>query len=829
MKLLSVRLWTIISAFSVVGSILVNPVDAEEIRQRSQAEELTKALASYSRGSAAELIAQSNLTSIIGIEFKQTAEGLEVILKTAAGGERLVPLIIAEDKDLVVEILDATLGLALRNGVIEFNPAPGIEQVTLRRVDESSVRLTITGKSQSPSAEVLPSEQNLVLKVTPDQTTAQQFEPIQEINIVVTQVGTRVETDPREVPQSIQIIPQNIIENRQNNDIAEALEVIPGVVTAFDSFLFNDVNIRGFAAGYRRNGLNIPFFADPVNTANVERIEVLKGPASVLYGRATFGGTVNVVTKKPTDEPFYKVNAAIGNYATYRGAIDLSGPLNESGNVKYRLTLAGESENSFIDDVDRDRFQISPVILWEIGDSTDITFELDYSNVTAENNFGLPARGTVLDNINGDLDRDRNIGDPEFETREIDTLFVGYDLEHRFNDNWQLRNAFQFVHRASPDQSLFEIELLEDERTLVRNFNETNKFDFDSFLLDTSVVGRFNTGSIKHELLAGIELFRQDTDGDIDFGDASSIDLFAPELDNTILGDVTFSFIFKSRDETLGLYLQDKIELFDSLILLAGIRFDVTSSKFEDLDFGSVDFQQEEEFSPRFGIVYKVIPEASLYASYSRSFIPNFFTFSREQEIFSPQKGNQFEIGAKADINNKLSVNLAYFNLNIDNVPTTDPEDINFQIITGEQKSEGVELFVSGEILPGWNVIGGYTYNDAKITEDTDFEGNRIFNVPENAVSFLTNYEIQKGSLQGLGFGVGIYFVGERQGDLANTFEIPSYTRTDASIFYNRDRFRTALNFRNLFDIDYFENSESDLRVRYGAPFTVVGSISYEF
>jgi iron complex outermembrane recepter protein len=139
-------------------------------------------------------------------------------------------------------------------------------------------------------------------------------------------------------------------------------------------------------------------------------------------------------------------------------------------------------------------------------------------------------------------------------------------------------------------------------------------------------------------------------------------------------------------------------------------------------------------------------------------------------------------------------------------------------------------LLVSGEILPGWNVIGGYTYNDAKVTKDNVIEeGNQLNNVPEHALSLATNYEIQQGDLKGLGLGLEIYFVGDRSGDLDNTFELPGYTRTDASIFYNRGKFRTALNFRNIFDINYFESAQSDLRVRSGDPFTVIGSVSFEF
>ncbi|VEP12526.1 conserved hypothetical protein [Hyella patelloides LEGE 07179] len=634
----------------------------------------------------------------------------------------------------------------------------------------------------------------------------------------------------QEVPQSIQIIPQETLEQREVNNFTEALRNVPGIVFGGDTTNFNAPNIRGFRADYRRNGLRADIFGfGGEQTANIERLEILKGPASVLYGQGSFGGTVNLITKQPTDEPFYKVDAAIGNFDLYRGAVELSGPLNESKSLKYRLNLALETEESFVDFLDRDRFLIAPVLSWQIGKNTDITFEAEYSTLDFDTYNGLPARGTILDNINGEIDRDRFVNDPDLD-RERDAITVSYDLEHRFSDNWRIRNAFQFGYARGPGDFLFPTNLQEDDRTLELSLSSSDKFDTYSYLLDTYVVGNFNTGSIKHELLVGVELSRAEQYSTFTIGEVTPLDLFAPNYDNLVSQPNPDLFQEETIDQTLGIYLQDKIEFTDSLILLAGGRFDIVNTNSKNLVDDTSDFQQEEEFSPRVGIVYKVIPEVSLYASYSRSFVPNFGNRTEDGEIFEPRRGTQYEIGAKAEIARKLSVTLAYFDTTIENVPTSDPNNIVFDVVTGEQNSKGVELFVSGEILPGWNVIGGYTYNDATITEDNVFEeGNRINNVPEHAVSLFTSYELQQGSLKGLGGSLGIYFVGDRAGDLDNTFEAPSYTRTDASIFYNRDKLRAALNFRNLFDIEYFENAQNDLRVRYGAPFTVIGSLSYEF
>ena len=197
---------------------------------------------------------------------------------------------------------------------------------------------------------------------------------------------------------------------------------------------------------------------------------------------------------------------------------------------------------------------------------------------------------------------------------------------------------------------------------------------------------------------------------------------------------------------------------------------------------------------------------------------------------FDPERGTQYEIGVKADINDRLSATLALFDLTRSNVTTSDPDNSFFSIQTGEQKSQGVELDISGEILPGWNIITGYAYTDARVTEDNSIpEGNRLRNSPEHALNLWTTYRIQEGDLKGLGVGLGFNYLSERPGDLDNTFELPSFFRTDAAVFYEQDKFRAALNFRNLFDIDYFASARSRTRVDPGAPFTVQGEISWRF
>lgn len=272
--------------------------------------------------------------------------------------------------------------------------------------------------------------------------------------------------------------------------------------------------------------------------------------------------------------------------------------------------------------------------------------------------------------------------------------------------------------------------------------------------------------------------------------------------------------------------------LVDNLKLLLGLRFDTLNQSSGDDNQGikTGQTQSSDAFSRRVGLVYQPIQSISLYGSYSRAFTPNNGnTF--DGSAFKPQYGTSYEVGIKGDISNQLSATLAFYNLTLFNVLMDDPNHIGYSIQTGEQRSKGVELNLGGEISPGWNVIAGYAYTDVEVTKDTDpsLVGKLLNNIPKHSFNIWTSYEIQTGSLKGFGVGGGLFFIGDRQGDLANTFELPSYLRTDAAIFYKRDRFRAAINFKNLFNVDYFDSARNQLNVYYGDPFVVQGTISWQF
>ncbi|MCC5601445.1 TonB-dependent receptor [Nostoc sp. CHAB 5714] len=818
----------------------------------------------------ADLFAQQPTTTrviqITGVKATPTNKGVEVILETTVGAQLQV-INRSTSNNFIADIPNAQLRLPNGDGFTfrSEKPLSEIAEITVTNVDANTVRVTVVGEKALPTVELFDDNAGLVFGInsaatamqpppekptteTPqEEPAAQQDEPIELVvtgeqdgyRVPNSSTGTRTDTPLRDIPQSIQVVPQQVLRDQQVNRLDDALRNVAGVTAEFTAGPTVYYKIRGFAVADNsllRDGLPDPGVGDSVELANVERIEVLKGPASVLFGLGSPGGSINIVTKRPLSEPFYAVDATIGSYSFYRGAVDFSGPLNDSKTALYRFNAVYRNSGSFIDFYNSESLSLSPVVSLAIGKKTNLTLSADYIGTRdSGKSFGLPTVGTIFANPNGKLPRNRNLTEP---TDNVDgtTVRAGYQLEHKFNDNWSLTNAFRYGYR-----SLYSIEtrldgLDADNRTINRSLSIYDN-RFTSYNLTTNVVGKFSTGSIGHQLLFGVDLNRSisavpRTAGD---GDAASIDIFNPVYGQPNGGSGLFPFEASNEATTdsFGIYLQDQVALTESLKVLLGARFDGFKQVSEDFIANTESSQSDSALSPRIGIVYQPIPAISLYASYISSFTPARGTFlfgSNLDTLFEPERGRQFEVGVKADLNSRLSATLALYDLTRTNVLVTDPNDDDFQIQTGEQNSRGIELSLSGEILPGWNIIAGYAYTDARITKDTTFEvGSRLQNAADHAFNVWTTYEIQKGDLQGLGFGLGLFFVGDRAGDLPNTYDIPSYLRTDASIFYNRDRFRIGLNFKNLFDVEYFELGYFGGRVDYGQPFTVQGTVSFQF
>ncbi|MBH8576567.1 TonB-dependent siderophore receptor [Nostocaceae cyanobacterium CENA369] len=798
---------------------------------------------------------QSQLTtdvvSVTDVKVKTTNKGIELILVTASS-ERLQVLPKTQGNSYIVDIPNTKLQLASGESFRQEKPVAGITEVTIVNTGNNTLRLTVVGNQSPPQVELFDSvTEGLVFEVSTTASTAQQptttpeqnQEPIELLvtgtpntryQVPDTTVGTRTNRRVQDIPQSIQVVPRQSWQDQAAVNTIDALRSV-GVIQAANSPTNGDVfTIRGFqTSNILRNGLK-DYTAGAVSgqsqLANIERLEVLRGPASVLYGQGNPGGTINFVTKQPLSEPYFATSMTFGSYSFYQPTLDISGPLNSDKTLLYRLNASYISTESFVDFFYNQRYLIAPVLSWQISKNTKLTFEGEFRDQQQAHRTGLPAVGTVLPNRNGKIPLNVNTLD-EGAINNRRSMLLGYNFEHRFSDNWSLVNAFNVRSLRYRTDTANPGSLRADQRSINRTRQDyLGPAADDEYALDSHVVGKFKTGSFRHELVAGFDLYRDIVQFDQTMRSLAPLDLFNPVYGQSP-GSIVSRINQKTKNDQLGFYVQDIVSLTNNLNLVLGGRGDFVDNQVTNFLRASGNQSQSDfAFSPRVGLVYKPIPPVSLYASYSQSFSQNIGT-TFEGDLFEPSRGTQYEVGVKADFfGGKLSSTLALYQLTLSNILTTDPNHLTYSIATGEQRSRGVELNVTGEILPGWNVIASYAYTDGQVTKDSNLSiiGNQLVNVPENSASLWTTYTFPKGDLQGLGFGLGLFYVGDRQGDLNNSFSVPSYLRLDAAVYYQINRLRFALNFKNLSDVRYYTARNINL-VYPEDPFIVEGTVSWEF
>lgn len=836
--------WTIILAGTLVGGLaLPGWAEVKELGRGEAKDAARSRNANRPATTVKEWLAQVEAATVqvTGVTLSPTDTGLDITLETAEGQTLQVDAtqFRAEGNSLIADIPGAVLALPNAQEFSAANPTDDIATVQVVQQDTDTIQVRVTGTNALPQSEVTLKTEELAYSLNqeadePEEEVVVTGDSDDGYNPSDSSTATGTDTPLRDIPLSIQVVPQQVIEDRNVTEIGTALETVGGVSSGGGrgtSVFGPNFLIRGFnvSDGIFRD--RTPYFSlSPLTTNDIERVEVLKGPASVLFGQGEPGGIINLVSKKPLRDPFYSVSFSAGNFDTYRGDIDLSGPLNADKTVRYRLNISYENYGSFRDFVDGERFIVSPVLTWDIGPNTSLDVYGQYSYNQETLDEGIVAIGNRVANI----PRDRFLGEP-FGEFEQDQFNIGYRFNHRFSENLSIRHALQYT-QYKPKRYAPLLDSLDEETGELSRFEYFAGGTYKRFFTNAELLGKFNTGSVKHQLLFGTEYRRNVEDPRFQFSNAyPSINIFNPVYTRDPF-EIAPEFFRDDTVDTIGVYIQDQVDLLPNLKLLAGVRYDFVDQFRTTRSLGEPreEFElQDSKFTPRFGIVYQPIDPLSLYASYTTSFKPSFGASRNDDgSTFEPETGRQFEVGIKADLSDQLSLTLAAFDIRRQNVETPDPDNPAFSLQTGEVASRGFELNLGGEILPGWNVIGAYTYLDAFVSEDnTDIVGNRLANVPENQFSLWTSYEIQQGSLKGLGFGLGFFYVDQRQGDLDNTFTLPSYFRTDAALFYRRNNWRVQLNIENLFDIEYFSSANfgSRLGVNPGAPFSIRGTIAVDF
>ncbi|MBE9064914.1 TonB-dependent siderophore receptor [cf. Phormidesmis sp. LEGE 11477] len=851
---------------------------------------------------------------ITGIRLVEIEDGLKVVLITDQP-ELVEVFQFQEGTTLTVDITNATLSLAdTEDGFIaadgsyqQLNPIAGVASL---RVEQrgSEIQLTVISDSETPPVayfERLSEALQLdVVTLIPGATDTEidfesnnlriivTAEPLDGFRVQEATTGTRTNTALIDVPQSIQVIPEAVIEEQGSTSLADTLRNVSGVNAGRSSPGLQATTplIRGFESNnILRNGLRDDTLRIGAGINNIERIEILKGPASVLFGSGSLSGTINLVTEEPLTEPRYEFGASAGSFELYGGEFDWTGPLDEAGQLGYRLNLAYQERGSFRDFEESDLFFVAPSFQLANTERSSLIVDVEYfsrrSYGTATGLPPVPAIGfegnTIAENAlaqgleepnnpnrvtldspgiqrAGTLDLRTNPSNPDLSYTETNIARLGYRFEYDFNDNWKFRNEFLGSFQDTPQDSVVGINGREQvggqpDFQLYSRAYLNNISSREALTLNSNIVGEYELLGIDQTLLLGAEFSKEDSTDvllvRLGRGRAPDVPNLPPfNIYDPVYRDDEFFFdtssdpvLFRgdtvTRRQTLGFYGQLQLDFSDYLILLVGGRFDVADQFFQDDEPRFQDPSARDPistydtaFSPRIGVVLKPVENVSVYASYVESFLP---VIGRNAggDIFVPERGKQFETGIKANLfDDRLNMTLAYYDLRRSGVVTEDSNDIGVLVQVGEQKSSGIEFDLIGEPLPGWNIIANYAYTDALVSQDNDFEvGTRLQNAPRNSANLWTSYEIQGGALEGLGIGTGISFVSDRNGDLREPFVIPAYTRTDAAVFYRRNGFNAQLNFQNLFNVRYFEGARDQNRVLPGEPFSVIGTVSWEF
>ena len=652
-----------------------------------------------------------------------------------------------------------------------------------------------------------------------------------------TRTATRTHTPLRDVPQAVSVVSDELIRDQAMTGMADVVRYVPGVGMAQGEG-HRDAPI------FRGNVSTSDFFVDGVrddlqylrDLYNVDRVEVLKGPNSMIFGRGGAGGVINRVTRQANWNTHRMLDVQVGDYNRSRANIDIGQPVNDA--ATFRVAAMYEDSESFRDEFELERYGINPTVSLRLGENTLATFGYEYFRDERTTDRGVPSfQGEPLS-----TSRRAFFGDADKSDGFVRVESYNAVINHAFGNGITLRNStrvgnydklYQNVYPGAVNAAGTHVALLAyNSATERRNlFNQTDlSFDFD-------------TGRLQHTLLTGFEFGRQETENlrinGVFPGVTSSpcVAATAPPRVRTDAGcvaignanttaSVRFPQTFPGPDNSgvatvAALYVQDQIRLGEHWQAILGARLDRFEVDFQPRTGRALE-SKDDLFSPRVGLVYKPIEPVSVYASYSQAYVPRageqLNSLSLTNENLEPEKFINHELGAKWDILPTLSASAAVYRLDRTNVAVLVTPTVS-QLVKA-QRSEGFELELSGDITQAWSVAGGYAYQDARITRAVPGmpAGTRLAQVPRHSASLWNRYDFTPA----WGVGLGVIYRGEVFATTSNTVQLPSFTRVDAAIFHRiSPQLQLQVNVENLFDKTYYASAHSNDNIMPGAPRSV--------
>jgi iron complex outermembrane recepter protein len=668
--------------------------------------------------------------------------------------------------------------------------------------------------------------------------------------------ATKTDTPILETPQSISVVTRQQLDDQQPQSLNEALRYSPGVVpetegTASNFWSGSSLQLRGFTPAVYLDGLQDDATSnDLLDPYFYQSVEVLSGPASVLYGQGSPGGIVNVTSKMPTATPLHEVTFGIGNYDHYQAGFDFGGALDQSGQWLYRLTGLGATQDTQTSWIKRKRIGIAPAVTWHPDENTSLTLLTSYTYNPAIGDYSyVPASGTVLWNPKGKISSDFSPGDPNFNKTEQRIAMIGYQFQHRFDDIWEFQQNVRFTSNRNNDDMIWPESLAADDESLSR-YAWIRRERSRSYLADNRLKAQFDLGPLQNTLLMGVQWSRVLED----WGWGSNFDLPPINVFHPVYGvaipapDPNDLSTEKNWAKQTGVYLQDQISL-NHWRFLFGVRQDwVDEKQTSNLASFNVSNQPDDKLTWRTGVVYLFDNGLAPYASYSTSFQPQFGDITASGAAAVPTTGQQYEVGLKYQpMNSNSLLTLALYNLTEQNVPEADPLNPGFVVQAGEIRSRGVELSDRISLTDSFNLIASYAFTDSRYTRSdltavgaygvaAAVQGKYQYGVPRNAASLWADYTLHGSVLNGLGFSGGVRYVGYTYGDSANSFRVPAFTLLDAAAHYDVGAIDPALhglklrlNVANLLDKSYVAACTGVTSCNFGVRRTIYASATYDW
>lgn len=669
--------------------------------------------------------------------------------------------------------------------------------------------------------------------------------PLKGIVATRTLSATKTAAEIVKTPQSVSVVTRDQMRALDVTSVSQALRYSAGVFTEYrgSSNRNDEVFVRGFSY--------VPKFLDGLSygaTASsqtgtfdpwlLERVELVRGPASVLFGQVNPGGLIAMTSKRPVSQPIHELQFRTGNHHLAEGAFDFGGPLSDDGRLLYRLNGIARTQNSQVEDYKETRMAIAPALTWYPDDATRMTLLTSYQKDpdAGYRNF-LPRYGTV-ESVDGSyIARDFNVSDPSYNQSWREQTMIGYEFEHQPDDTFTLRQNARYATIKQKYRYLVYSSSPANSSVLSRRAQHETR-QTDEFGIDNQLEAKFASGQVAHTVIGGVDYKTSKDKQYLGRAGGSQYDLdwrsptYGVSVDESAFSPATNE---QQNLDQAGVYVQDQLSWQNWELLVSG-RYDWAEVRTTDFTDASGTQQNDNKFTWRTGLLYAFDSGLSPYISYSTSFEPNLQT-NRAPGVgpFDPSEGKQVEVGLKYQPDPNALMTLALYDLTQSNVATYNSAAGWFEN-SGKVRSKGVEAEAHATVFDNLNLIASYTYTDAETVNTTvvGTEGKTPARIPTHMASAFTSYTLPDGALKSLTAGVGVRYIGTSYGDAKNTFKVPAVDLYDAMVSYELGELNSSLkgakvqfNVNNLANTKYVASCASDSACFYGIGRTVTATVNY--